>query len=111
MTNIEKKLQRNFNRLEVLNNRYEKLIEINSIRDYVSMILTENGLESNPKTSKYLKLLLNIKTQKQDLWIENRKLNQKHSQALEVAKTSNINYLKSITLTKSDLFNLTSPTL
>ena len=109
MTKLEKKLKKNHKRLAVLNNRYEKLIELNSIRNYVSMILTEKGLEPNPKTPKYLKLLLAIKSEKQAIWIENRNLNQKYADSLEVAKQSNLNYLASITLTKQDLFNLTSP--
>lgn len=103
MTKIEKKLQKNQKRLITLNNRYEKLIELNSIRNYGSMILTENGLETNPKTSQYLKQLLAIKQEKQAIWNENRKLNEKYAESLEVAKNS------MIILTREHLFNLTSP--
>jgi hypothetical protein len=111
MTKIEKKLQKNQKRLSVLNNRYEKLIELNSIRSYVSMILTESGLVSNPKTTKYLNLLLAIKREKQNLWIENRNLNQNYAESLEFAKQKNARYLASITLTRTDLYNLTAPVL
>jgi hypothetical protein len=110
MTNV-KKISENNKRLAVLNNRYEKLLELNSIRSYVSMILTENGLVSNPKTTKYLNLLLAIKKEKQTIWIDNRNLNQKYAESLEVAKQNNARYLASITLTRNDLFNLTSPIL
>ena len=110
MTNI-KQISENNKRLAILNNRYEKLIELNSIRSYVSMILTENGLVSNPKTQKYLNLILAIKREKQTILIENRILNQKYVESLEVAKQTNAKYLASITLTRQDLFNLTSPTL
>lgn len=109
MTKVEKKLKKNQKRLAVLNNRYEKLIELNSIRNYVSMILTEKGLVTNPKADQYLRLLLAIKQEKQAIWNKNRELNQKYADSLEVAKQANVNYLKSITLTKHDLFNLTAP--
>lgn len=110
MTNV-KQISENNKRLEVLNNRYEKLIEINSIRSYVSMILTEKGLVSNPKTTKYLNLLLAIKRERQTIWANNRILNTKYSENLENAKQVNAQYLASITLTKTDLFNLTAPVL
>lgn len=111
MTKTEKKLKKNQSRLSVLNNRYERLIELNNIINYVGMVLIGNDLKPNPKEQKYLKLLLAIKSEKQTIWIENRHLNQKYADSLEIAKQSNINYLKSITLTKQDLFNLTSPVL
>ena len=108
MTNV-KQISENNKRLMVLNNRYEKLIELNSIRSYVSMILTYNGLISNPKTNKYLNLLLMIKLEKQAIWIDNRNLNENYAESLEAAKQTNARYLASITLTKNKLFNLTAP--
>lgn len=108
MTNV-KQISENNKRLVILNNRYEKLIELNSIRSYVSMILTGNGLVTNPKTNKYLNVLLMIKLQKQALWIENRNLNENYDESLEAAKQANARYLASITLTKTQLFNLTAP--
>lgn len=108
MTNVEQ-ISENNKRLAVLTDRYEKLIELNAIKNYVSMILTPDGLVSNPKTNKYLKLLLMIKIQKQNIWIENRNLNQNFAESLEAAKQSNTRYLASITLTKNTMFNLTSP--
>ena len=110
MTNV-KQISENNKRLQVLNNRYQKLIELNSIRSCVAMILTENGLVSNPKTTKYLNLLLAIKREKQTIWIDNRNLNQKYAESLEVAKQTNARYLASITLTRQDMFNLTAPVL
>lgn len=103
MTKIEKKLQKNQNRLKTLNNRYEKLIELNLAKRYLSMILTESGLEPNPKSDKYLKTILEIKQQKTAIWTENRQLN-------EVYRNNIVNGMASLTtLTRAHLFTLTSP--
>ncbi len=111
MTKTEKKLKKNQSRLSVLNNRYERLIELNNIINYVGMVLIGNDLKPNPKEQKYLKLLLAIKSEKNAIWIQNRKLNKKYAKSLEKAKQNNLDYLKSITLTKQDLFILTAPVL
>ncbi len=96
-----KKLQ---HRLSVLNFRYDKLLELNQKHHYTFMILGENGkLIPNPKEEKYTNLLLSIKREKQRIWNEIRKTNTKYSDNVN-------NGIKAIvSLTKSDLFQITSP--
>ena len=81
-------------RLSVLNNRYERLIELNTKFRYTS---TE-------RCSQYLGLLLQIKKEKQLIWIENRK-DPIVSKNLENAKKA------VVSLTRQHLFNLTNPML
>ena len=102
---MENKLVQNRKRLSVLNDRYEKILELNKINRYVSTLSSER------KTNQYYSLLSEIKKQQYTIWNENRKLNKKYSASIERAKQNASLYLKSITLTKSDLFNLTSPKL
>lgn len=47
-------------RYQHLQQRREKLIELNSRNNYVTMVLTSNGLQPNPKSEQYLRLLLQI---------------------------------------------------
>jgi hypothetical protein len=102
MTNLQK-ISENNKRLLTLNNRYEKLLALNSLNHYC--------VTGNSKTGKYLCLILEIRKQRQAIWIENRQLNKKYNESLMNAKIANIEFLKSRTLTKQQLFNLTSPVL
>lgn len=86
------------NRITQLNERIEKLIVLNQENRY-------EGL----KFKQYLDLLTAIKREKTSLWLSYRGINANYAEALETAKNANLKYLKSITLTKEDLFNLTSP--
>lgn len=81
-------------RLQQLNNRYERLIELNETNNYTSMVLTSNGLQPNPNAERYLNLILAIKKQKTTIWIANRKNCLKTSQNIETAKNAVINLLK-----------------
>lgn len=84
-------------RIATLNNRYDRLLELNQTHHYT--------FDKNPKCDKYLSLLLKIKAEKIQIWNENRKNNSKYSENLN-------NGLKAvISLTRNDLFNLTSPIL
>lgn len=51
-------------RLDVLNNRYERIIELNNINSYTSSLAEER------KRKQYYSLLLEIKKQKY-IWIKN----------------------------------------
>ena len=82
----------NVQRLAVLNNRYEKLIELNARFRYTS----------SERCSQYLRVLLQIKKEKQSIWIENRK-DPIVSKNLENAKKA------VVSLTRQHLFNLTNP--
>ena len=84
----------NVQRLAVLNNRYERLIELNQSHHYCA---TE-------KCGKYLGLLLKIKKEKTLIWLQNRE-NPTVAANLENAKKA------VISLTRSHLFNITNPTL
>lgn len=84
----------NIQRLSVLNNRYERLIELNVRFRYAS----------SERCGQYLGLLLQIKKEKQLIWMENRK-DPQVSQNLENAKKA------VISLTRQQLFNLTYPAL
>ena len=103
MTNIVKKS--NNNRLAVLNARYERLVELNQTHHYTTMVLTNEGLKSNPKEKKYTRLLKRIYEEKVGIWIFNRKNNQIYSENIENAKTA------IVSITRDHLFNLTSPVL
>lgn len=54
----------NMRRLDVLNNRYERIIELNNINRYTSSLAEER------KRKQYYNLLLEIKKQKY-IWIKN----------------------------------------
>lgn len=54
----------NMRRLDVLNNRYERIIELNNINRYTSSLAEER------KRNQYYNLLLEIKKQKY-IWIKN----------------------------------------
>ena len=102
---MENKLLQNRKRLSVLNDRYEKILELNRINRYVCTSSSER------KTNQYYNLLSEIKKQQYSIWNENRKLNKTYSASIERAKQNASLYLRSITLTKSDIWNLTSPNL
>ena len=81
------KLVKNRKRLAVLDFRYEKIVELNSINGYVRS-------ESERKQNQYYSLLIRIKNEKYALWSENRKLNKNYSENLEVSKKNIISILK-----------------
>lgn len=85
-------------RIAQLEQRLEKLIALNQEHRYEGV-----------KLKQYLDLLTAIKLEKTSIWLFKRANNSNYSEALETAKNTNIKYLKSITLTKTDLFNLTAP--
>lgn len=60
-----KKVKNDFynKRLNLLESKREILIELNNNNRYTSMITINGKLVSNPKTDKYLKLMLSIKTE------------------------------------------------
>ena len=58
------KLVKNRKRLAVLDFRYEKIVELNSINGYVRS-------ESERKQNQYYSLLIRIKNEKYALWSEN----------------------------------------
>ena len=103
MTNIAKKS--NNNRLAVLNARYERLIELNQKHRYTTMVLTNEGLKSNPKENQYTRLLKKIYQEKVGIWVFNRKNNEVYSENLENAKTA------IVSMTREHLFNLTAPVI
>lgn len=84
------------NKLMVLNERLEKLIELNQKHHY-----TASGTPEK-KIKQYYNLLLMIRNERQDIYIEKRK-NESYSGHLETAK-NNIT-----TILKGNLFNLTAP--
>ena len=83
-----------------LNRIYEYLIERNRRYNYVTMVLTENGLAPNPKEDTYTSLLLEIKRRKVNLYNQHREQNQKYAQNLAVATGQ---------ITKLTMFHLTQP--
>ena len=98
------KTNSNQNQLAILNNRYDKLLELNQIHHYTFMVLDAYGkLTANPKEDKYTKLLLKIRAEKQRIWSEIRKDNPKYSESVK----NGIDAL--ISLTRNEIFNLTSP--
>jgi len=98
------KTNSNQNQLAILNNRYDKLLELNQIHHYTFMVLDASGkLIPNPKEDKYTNLLLKIRAKKQHLWNEIRKDNPKYSESVK----NGIDAL--ISLTRNEIFNLTSP--
>ncbi len=94
----------NQKQLTILNKRYDRLLELNQIHHYTFMVLDASGkLVPNPKEDKYTNLLLRIRAEKQRLWNEIRKENPKYSENVN-------NGIKAlVSLTKADMFNLTSP--
>jgi hypothetical protein len=90
MTNV-KKISENFKRLSVLNNRFEKLVELNRIHQYCTM----DADVINPKQRKYTHLLLAIKKEKQLIWAANRNLSEKTAENIENAKKATLKYLTS----------------
>lgn len=82
----------NVQRLAVLNNRYERLLELNAQFRYTS----------SERCNQYLQLLLAIRREKQNIWLQNRE-NPKVAANLENAKKA------VVSLTRSHLFNLTNP--
>ena len=102
MTNVLQ-ISENYKRLDVLNERYEKLIALNQTHHYTIMVLEGGKLIDNPKTDQYLKLLTQIYVEKGGIWMFNRKYNKIYKDNLKTA-TSNL-----ATITKKQLFHLTSP--
>ena len=95
---IQGKVMKNpVNKLAVLNNRLEKLIELNQRYGYTSVLTSEK------KTKQYYSLLLRIREEKHAIYIERRK-NEVYSGHLETAKNNIIT-----TLTRDYLYNLTAP--
>jgi hypothetical protein len=82
----------NVQRLAVLNNRYERLLELNAQFRYTS----------GERCNQYLQLLLAIRREKQKIWLQNRE-NPKVAANLEKAKSA------VVSLTRQHLFNLTNP--
>lgn len=91
MTNLQK-LNRNANRLQVLTNRFLKVLELN--KKYGYDLSDEFYMYS--KNKQYARVCEAIKTEKQLITIQNRRLTQGDGK---------------ITLTKTDLYNLTAPVL
>lgn len=76
------------NRLATLIAREQRLIEANSQNDYVTMVLTKQGLISNPKADRYTNLLLEIYREKVGIWIFKRENNEIYKRQLETAKVA-----------------------
>ena len=47
-------------RYQQLRQRRERIIELNHKHDYVTMVLTKDGLKPNPKNEQYINCLLQI---------------------------------------------------
>lgn len=60
-------------RYEQLQQRRERLIEWNSIKNYVTMVSTKDGLKPNPKSEQYLRLLLQINREAVKIQLEHDK--------------------------------------
>lgn len=75
----------NKNRIQVLNDRLDKLIYLNQRYHYTTML---SGKIANPRAEQYTRLLLAIHKEKVGLWVFNRENNKIYQQNLENAKTS-----------------------
>ena len=104
MANLMNQIESNKKRLLQLQLREERLIQATTRNGYVNMILTQSGLQPNPKEAQYLRLLKEIHAEKVGLWLFNQENNKKYAEHLQTAK-GNI----AASLTKSVLFNLTAP--
>lgn len=96
MTNLNKILAKDKNRLKTLESRYDLLLEANNTYHY-----TQSG---NPKTAKYFKVLLRIKEQIAIERMVGRAINLKAKSRVRQGFLNPQNGL-----TMNDLFNLTSP--
>lgn len=98
MTNVQKNSRKDNNRLKILENRYDRLLEANNTFHY-----TQSG---NPRTAKYFKVLLRIKEQIAIERMVGRAVNLKATSRVRQGFLNPQNGL-----TMKDLRNLTSPLL
>lgn len=68
-----------FKRLDVLNARHERIIQLNSVNHYVGSYADER------KRNQYFGLLVEIRTQKAKLWILRRQIDSNYSQNIHNA--------------------------
>lgn len=107
MTNVQEnpELTKAKKRIADLNNRYDRLLELNQTHHYTFMILVDGKLARNPDQDRYLRMLLEIRNEKHKLWLRVRELSPRYMMNVN-------NGIQSVvSLTKSDMFHLTSPTL
>lgn len=91
-------MKNNRKRIAQLNERIERLIQMNSVKRYTTMITGENGkLIPNPKADQYSRLLLEIHKEKTGLYFFNRENNHEYRSHLNMASSMNMNMLKNLT--------------
>ncbi|MCZ8144894.1 hypothetical protein [Flavobacterium sp.] len=83
-------MKNNRKRIAQLNERRERLIQMNQAKGYTS----------NHKADQYLRLLLAIHKEKVGLWVFNRENNQEYMSHLNTACSMNMNLLKNLTSPK-----------
>ena len=92
-------MKNNRKRIAQLNERIERLIEMNRAKGYTSMITGDNGtLIPNPKANQYSRILLSIHKEKAGLYLFNRENNHEYRSLLNKASSMNMNLLKHLTI-------------
>lgn len=97
MTKLQQ-LNRNCNRLHVLTNRFLRISALNDLHGYD----LSDEFYMYSKKKQYERICFSIRVEKELLTVQNRRLTKGIQEE---------SCLKAITLTKTDLYNLTAPSL
>lgn len=105
MTNLQQnsELAKCRERLAQLNRRYDRVLELNQNYGFTFSKMFMGELVVNPRHDAYMNVLLSIRKEKQELRLRIRELSPK------MMDNINEGIRALVTMTREDMFNLTSP--